>query len=69
MSLEAIAAEIHTLSIADRKKLIMLIVDSLVETPPIKKHSILELEGLGAEIWAGIDAQKYIDDTRNEWET
>lgn len=47
----------------------MLIVDSLVETPPIKKHSILELEGLGAEIWAGIDAQKYIDDTRNEWET
>ena len=24
------------------------------------KHSILELEGLGAEIWKGIDAQEYV---------
>ena len=32
-----------------------------------KKHSILELEGLGAEIWEGIDVQKYIRKERESW--
>lgn len=32
------------------------------------KHSILELEGLGKEIWQGIDVQKYIEEERNSWE-
>lgn len=31
------------------------------------QRSLLELEGLGAETWQGIDVQKYIDDLRNEW--
>jgi hypothetical protein len=31
-------------------------------------HSILELEGLGAEIWEGIDAQEYVDQLRSEWD-
>jgi hypothetical protein len=31
-----------------------------------RKHSLLELEGLGKEIWDGIDPQKYI---RQERET
>lgn len=35
---------------------------------PTKKRSLLELEGLGAEVWEGIDAQKYVDELRNEWE-
>lgn len=28
------------------------------------KHSILELQGLGKEIWQGIDAQEYVN---QEW--
>jgi len=32
------------------------------------KHSILELEGLGAEVWKGVDVEKYIDEERNSWE-
>jgi hypothetical protein len=28
----------------------------------------MELEGLGAEIWQGIDAQEYIDQLRSEWD-
>lgn len=35
---------------------------------PQKKHSIMELHGLGEEIWEGIDAQKYVDELRDEWE-
>ncbi len=34
-----------------------------------KSHSIMELEGLGAEIWQGIDAQAYVDQERASWES
>ena len=29
--------------------------------------SILELQGLGKEIWQGIDAQEYVDRERSSW--
>lgn len=32
------------------------------------KHSILELEGLGAEIWKGIDADEYVAKERDAWD-
>ncbi len=37
------------------------------------KHSIMELEGLGAEIWKDehgdlIDAQEYVNELRREWD-
>lgn len=31
-------------------------------------RSILELEGLGKEVWEGVDARRYIDELRDEWE-
>lgn len=34
---------------------------------PKPKRSILELEGLGKEIWQGIDAQEYINQERDGW--
>jgi len=34
----------------------------------IKKHNIMELEGLGAEIWNGIDAQEYVSQERSSWD-
>lgn len=43
----------------------------LMSAPPTTgaaTHSLLELEGLGAGIWLGVDAQKYIDDLRGEWD-
>jgi len=33
-----------------------------------KRRSILELEGLGKEIWCGMDAQEYVDRERASWE-
>lgn len=30
-------------------------------------HSILEFEGLGKEVWAGGDAQEYVDRERASW--
>lgn len=41
------------------------IVHRHVEPKP--KRSILELEGLGKEIWQGIDAQEYVNQERDSW--
>ncbi len=32
------------------------------------RRSILELEGLGKEIWEGIDAQEYVNKERSSWD-
>lgn len=69
MTLEEVLAQIPRLSVDERKQLITAIVDSLfTESTSQQKRSILELEGLGAELWQGIDAQAYVDVLRNEWE-
>ncbi len=33
-----------------------------------RRHSILELQGLGKEIWAGIDAAEHIRQERDSWD-
>lgn len=43
-----------------------MVRDQVTEAKP---HSIMELEGLGAEIWQGVDAQAYIDQERASWES
>ena len=32
------------------------------------ESDIMKLKGLGKHLWKGVDAQKYIDKLRNEWE-
>ena len=59
--------EIPTLTVEERKTLMLALVDSFVEPATPKQHSIRELEGLGAEIWQGIDAQEYVNKLRSEW--
>lgn len=63
---------IKPLAPEERLKLLAKMAEGLangeekIETP--EKRSLLELEGLGAEIWEGVDAQKYVDEMRDEWE-
>ncbi|MDF5721387.1 MAG: hypothetical protein PUP91_13095 [Rhizonema sp. PD37] len=38
-----------------------------VTMTPKPKHSILELRGLGKEIWNGVDAQEYVNQERDSW--
>ena len=33
-----------------------------------KRHSILELHGLGKEIWQGVNPKEYVNKLRDEWE-
>lgn len=43
-----------------------MVRDQVTEAKP---YSIMELEGLGAEIWQGVDAQAYVDQERPSWES
>ena len=38
------------------------------QLPQRKRRSILELEGLGAEIWEGINAREYVRREREAWD-
>lgn len=33
----------------------------------VARSSILDLAGLGKEIWKGVDAQLYVNELRDEW--
>lgn len=69
MSIETMLKEIQALSVEERKQLITIIEDTLKEeAPELPLHDIRELRGLGKEIWAGIDAQEYINQMRDEWD-
>jgi hypothetical protein len=42
------------------------IIRRKIKTRP--EHTFSELEGLGAEVWKGIDAQEYVNQERDAWE-
>ncbi len=72
-NIEAIYQQhIKPLSVDEQLKLLAKMAAELAngkeKDESLEKRSLLELEGLGAEIWEGIDAQKYVDELRNEWE-
>lgn len=63
---------IKPLSAEDRLRLLAVMAQDLAQSPDAasqrKTRSLLELEGLGAEIWGGVDAQEYVNELRKEWD-
>lgn len=56
---------------ADRLQLLAVIARDLAESPgpgAPEDGGLLDLEGLGAAIWSGVDAQRYVDALRQEWD-
>lgn len=56
---------------AERLRLLARIAEDLSLAQSIDRaqpHSLLELDGLGADIWQGVDAQRYVDGLRGEWD-
>ncbi len=53
----------------EQLRLVEIISGSLKRSQGKKRvaHSIMELEGLGPEIWKGIDAQEYVRKERESW--
>jgi tRNA threonylcarbamoyladenosine modification (KEOPS) complex Pcc1 subunit len=53
----------------DEQLRLLVEIASLVgrHVSPKPKRSSMELEGLGKEIWQGVDAQDYVDQERASW--
>ena len=62
--------QIKPLPRAVRLQLLARIAQDLAVTDETDdpESSLLELEGLGAEIWQGIDVQQYVNELRDEWD-
>lgn len=62
--------QIKPLPPADRLRLVEMIAREMaIAAPqPGKKRSIMELHGLGAELWEGVDAQDHVNELRKEWD-
>jgi DNA-binding HxlR family transcriptional regulator len=63
-----ILSHVQHLTPADQLRLLeelAVLVRRQIATQP--RRSILELQGLGKEIWRTIDAQEYIDQERTSW--
>lgn len=43
----------------------LLVLGELVERPAT--HSLLELRGLGKEVWEGVDPAAHVDEERGSW--
>lgn len=61
---------INKLKPEEQLSLVELILSGLRKTLTRKerKHSITELEGLGADIWKEIDVDDYLRKERNSWD-
>ena len=59
---------VQALSQSEQRRLVSEISNDLQHADSNEQHlSILELRGLGKEIWQGIDAQEYVDGERHSW--
>lgn len=58
-------ATAHQRSVAEEA---VSILQDVLGSPMRGRHSILELRGLGKEIWKGIDPAEYIRKERESWD-
>ena len=62
--------EIERLKPEEQLRLIEIVSARLKKTLKQKetKHRVTELEGLGADIWSTVDAQRYVSEERKSWD-
>ena len=65
---ENILRSVESLSRPEQLRLISDLAEYLrAQTAAETRTSILELQGLGKDIWQGMDAQEYVDRERASW--
>jgi hypothetical protein len=67
MTLADMVIEVKQLS-REEQQLLRSVLDDMLEQPRKPHRSLLELRGLGKELWEGVDAQTYINALREEWD-
>jgi hypothetical protein len=68
MTVAQVLQQAKALSPTERKELVKSLIDLIASDAQRPKRRLSELQGLGKEIWQGIDAQEYIDELRDEWD-
>ena len=68
ISVATIDTIIEKLEPQEQLAVVERIVKRLQKSKPQKVRHWFELEGLGKEIWQGVDVQQYIRELRDEWE-
>jgi hypothetical protein len=65
-----ILSQIDQLTLEEQQQLLQDIANVVQRHQVTSKpqRSILEFEGLGKEIWEGIDVDRYIEEERNSWD-
>ena len=58
---------VYRLTSAERLRLLEDLASVVHRTVPTQPRSVLDLQGLGKEIWSDIDAQEYVDKERTTW--
>jgi hypothetical protein len=64
---EEVLRHFQSLSRADQERLLTDVAQQL-QSKSEETTSILELQGMGKEIWAGVDVEKYVDQERSSWD-
>jgi hypothetical protein len=62
---------VKPLTTEQRLRLVSIITGELAASVPEerpKKRNLMELHGLGKEIWGDMDAQEYVNELRREWD-
>ncbi|MCD6298044.1 MAG: hypothetical protein J7M30_12915 [Deltaproteobacteria bacterium] len=63
-----ILEEVGKLNQAEQFRLLEQIVVLIRDKTTMKtRRSILEIQGMGKDVWKNIDAQKYVDKERDSW--
>lgn len=56
------------LSAEEQARLAEELAESVGSQNGVKRHSILELDGLGKEIWQSINVDAYLAEERDSWD-
>lgn len=67
---DALYEEIRKLPVSEQLRLVSRIAEGVAQNarPPRATPRLTDLEGLGAEVWQGIDAAAYVRALRDEWD-
>lgn len=69
LKLEAIYKDISRLTGNEKKILLSKLITEIdVQSGKTDKNSILDIKGVGKEIWSDADAQDYVNAERSSWE-
>ncbi len=64
---QQILKQVQMLSPSEQEELLAQLQRTVQQANAKNGRSILELDGLGKEIWASIDAQEYVHRERSSW--